>query len=202
MSFHNVLQLAAGLLVFSLAQAQNADPESGRMSFEDIQLEEPLPSELGLYFPLSDPPAPPADMPSAAEREAMAERGEPYFNPQPVTLNVRFIDNRFAVIFLNPEGLVTKPPEIFEITVDAERLNSDSERFQFALRLSPDSVYYFHPRIIRPPLRYGIRLIVDRPAPGADPNADESDARTTIYGYQVLNQLAQRNEIEAEDGEN
>lgn len=164
--------------------------EEKEMTFEDIVFQKALPDTVGHRFELQNPPPPPEDAPTAEEMAAMAEAGEPYFNPQPVALNVRFVGNNVAVIFLNPDGLVTKPPEIVKLIVDGKRPNDDDDAFVFRMEMDDTQTYFFHPRFIRPPLRFRIRLVMERPI------EDSDEVRTEIYGFVLLNQLAQEQELE------
>ena len=166
------------------------------MTFEDIEIGQPLPYDVGATFTLQDPPPPPEDAPTAQEQAEMEAAGTPYIDPRPVKLNLRFVENRYTVIFLNAQDQVTGPIEVSSIVVDAERLNDDGDHFEFALRLDPTGTYYFHPRFIHPPLRYRTRLLVERPAPPPPfPGGPVPPKPMETYGTLVINQLAQENEL-------
>lgn len=181
-----------------------------------IEREAELPDDIGLFYPLKGSlvvpvlaaettPASDADADvsqkatdsaegAAAPSEAEAE--EPPFDPTPTQFNLRFINNRFTLIFLNKDKQVTDGPDIRKLIMQFERMNDENERDLYGMNLK-DDLYWQGPRPMEAPLRYKVRLVFYRDVPNPDELAVSQGATTIeaqeIYGFRILNQLAQLN---------
>ena len=97
-----------------------------------VEAGKPLPSEKGLYF----------------------SRGEKGF------VNLRIEDNQFAVIFLNSEKEVVQPENLVDVLLIAEAIRGEDDRENFLLRASPSGLLYSHPRYIKKPYHYRVKVRV------------------------------------------
>lgn len=180
------------LLAVLMLPTLSAAEDDEALKLTDLEMEMELLDGLGLFYVMQNAPKspPPPERPDDAPDD-----WQPPFDPTPKNFNLRFIDNRFVLIFLNAKNLVTKSETVERISVQYEPFDDNSQREALVLSPAADGLYWTSPRFVPPPLRYKVRLIIERTPPDVPAWQDpQPEAPRDIYGFQMLNQVAQESD--------
>ncbi len=180
--------LLAALLSSPLTAQTGGSEASGasvsQLRFTAIKVGEPLPEQLGILITLRNPPPPPADEPTPEERRQMAAEGKPYLDPRPVVANLRLVENRLALLFLNQENLLVPAPPMNTVRVLVDSIGSATNpRQTVVLQPTAGGLYWTNPRVLSPPHRYRVTVFLQPKATSGENLPEEA------YPTTVLNQF-------------
>ena len=120
-----------------------------------------------------------------------------YFNWKEYSLNLRFINNRFHLFFVDKEGLITKPPvEFATIRYESRRhryakdkgstrLKTTRKQRELYTLLSSSGSYLTSERVVVAPLVYWVTLALQKPT---NDKKDKFEP-IVVFPRTVLNQL-------------
>lgn len=76
-----------------------------------------------------------------------------------ITLNVRLVDRRMQLVFIDGKGLVTECP-FRRVIVHVQRMGMNTPEIHLTMRPVPGKGFLTHPRIIPPPDSYKVRILL------------------------------------------
>ncbi len=122
----------------------------------------------------------------------------------PGTVNVRIVNNRFEVWFLDEEGLIVEPDFETGVMFYSNPNIKELRNLHTTVSRSDSQPILTSPLIIAPPHRYLVRLVLSKEAPPPDiyqpqvPGQEKPAKIEEIYGQAVLNQLVQQDAADEE----
>ena len=88
------------------------------------------------------------------------------------SLNVRIVDHRMRVIFLDEKSLVERCP-FQRVSIRVERTRAQGDDISLVMRPKPDVPYVEHARFIKPPYTFRIHIVLY-------PNEDSDEGKVSI----------------------